>query len=152
MNMQLRNRVFIGGVIVTAVIALYAYNEATPETPAEVAAATARAQAATASKAAASNAAQREYYAAQGAIILQGMMRNPDSFKVTAVGDMKNGALCYEYRSQNGFGGMTAGRAAMVHNHVDVGAAAWKKSCGGKDGADITAGAISMIDLARSSR
>src|SRR3989344_3897958 len=46
------------------------------------------------------------------AVALKKAMRNPDSFKLESalIVDGTN-AICYEYRAQNGFGGMNFGRA-----------------------------------------
>lgn len=57
--------------------------------------------------------------AVTGAKALRGMMRDPDSFRLTSVHviaeDQKSsGAACYEYRSRNGFGGYTQGQAVLT--------------------------------------
>lgn len=49
-----------------------------------------------------------------GAQQLKKIMRNPDSFKLTSAFVVdKTNAVCYEYRSQNGFGGMSSGEAVL---------------------------------------
>jgi hypothetical protein len=57
---------------------------------------------------------------------------------------MPNGAVCYDYRSQNGFGGMNAGQAVLsptgqFKSDKSAGfTALWNKQCGGKTGEDKT--------------
>ena len=52
--------------------------------------------------------------------ILRNVMRNPDTFVLervfTPVGD-KTGGLCFDYRSQNGYGGMSHGVALFGKGH-----------------------------------
>jgi hypothetical protein len=76
-----------------------------------------------------------------GAVTLQRRMRNPESFKVSKVLEMSSGSVCYEYRAQNGFGGMNAGSAIVYQNHLldesvpgfgDV----WARECAGKLGVE----------------
>jgi hypothetical protein len=127
-------KVLIGGAFAIFVFAIAAsnINSATnPPTAAETAAAAAK-------SAARDTLAVRAYEAAQGAKILRAGMRNPDSFQLITVGDMRNGAICYEFRSQNGFGGMSAGHGSMVKNKVYSGEQHWRTDCGGKGGTDIT--------------
>ena len=47
---------------------------------------------------------------------------------------------------------MSAGRAALIHNKVNLDSASWKGSCGGKPGADITGKVLGMMDLARTGK
>ena len=47
------------------------------------------------------------------AMALRNAMRDPDSFKLTQVLDMPDGAVCYSYRARNGFGGMDQGEAVL---------------------------------------
>jgi hypothetical protein len=49
-----------------------------------------------------------------GAKQLRDSMRNPDSFKLSEALMMKDGAVCYEYRAQNGFGGMNLGQQCSL--------------------------------------
>jgi hypothetical protein len=130
-----------------------------PYSAAEIAASAAEARAEAASSAAdaakkaeGSKASLRAYSAAKGALIVQSEMRNPDSFQLIAVGDMVGGALCYEFRSQNGFGGMETGRASLVNKVVSVSEAKYKKECAGKAGADITAQVGGMMEFARTGK
>ena len=67
---------------------------------------------------------------------LKRSMRDPDSFKLTSVLLMdKTKAVCYEYRSRNGFGGMNAGRAVFSSagkfktNEMDGFSGLWNKNC-----------------------
>lgn len=92
--------------------------------------------------------------AAAGAVRLKKSMRNPESFKLESalVIDGSN-AVCYEYRSQNGFGGVNAGRAVIdpktdqfVTSEMDRFVALWNKACAGKSGRDVSA-AIKMFAL-----
>jgi hypothetical protein len=50
-----------------------------------------------------------------GAMVLRKAMRDPDSFKVTQVLDMPDGAVCYSYQAKNGFGGMDQGEAVFFN-------------------------------------
>jgi hypothetical protein len=50
-----------------------------------------------------------------GAMVLRKAMRDPDSFKVTQVLDMPDGAACYSYQAKNGFGGMDQGQAVLFN-------------------------------------
>jgi hypothetical protein len=58
--------------------------------------------------------------AVKDAKILRSEMRNPESFVIervfTPVGD-KTGGLCFDYRSQNGYGGMSQGTALFGKGH-----------------------------------
>lgn len=49
--------------------------------------------------------------AVAAAAVLRDSMRNPDSFRLAKAILMKDGAACFEYRAQNGFGGMNVGYA-----------------------------------------
>ena len=48
-----------------------------------------------------------------GAMALRKAMRDPDSFKMTQVLGMADGAVCYSYQAKNGFGGMDEGEAVL---------------------------------------
>jgi hypothetical protein len=50
-----------------------------------------------------------------GAMALRKAMRDPNSFKVTQVLDMPDGAVCYSYQAKNGFGGMDEGEAVLFN-------------------------------------
>jgi len=75
-----------------------------------------------------------------GAKQLQQSMRNPDSFKLTQVLIMEDGAVCYDYRSQNGFGGMNLGHAVLSPkgqfkaNESSGLTSLWNKECANKTG------------------
>ena len=57
----------------------------------------------------------RLQFAAGGALMLRKSMRNPDSFKLTSADIIDaTGTVCYEYRAQNGFGGMNVGQAVLT--------------------------------------
>jgi len=77
------------------------------------------------------------------ALALREEMRNPDSFVLESalvIGD--NEAVCYQYRGQNGFGGMSRGRAVLVgldvvktseRDGVEF-TRTWNKRCANKPG------------------
>jgi hypothetical protein len=70
-------------------------------------------------------------------------MRNPDSFKLEEVTIMKNGSACYEFRSQNGFGGMNRIRGVLYGDDIKTSemqgfSKKWNKECAGKEGDDAT--------------
>jgi len=58
--------------------------------------------------------------AVAGALTLKKSMRNPDSFKLASVYLSQNGTVCYEYRAQNGFGGMNFERAVLSKKEDDI--------------------------------
>ncbi len=80
-----------------------------------------------------------------GALTLKQSMRNPDSFKLSSVLVIKgSGAACYEYRAQNGFGGMNIGHAVLSSRGRDLRTnempgfrKLWKKECANKEGEEI---------------
>jgi hypothetical protein len=77
-----------------------------------------------------------------GAKQLRSSMRNPDSFKLSEAIVMNDGAVCYTYRAQNGFGGLNVGDAVLAPNgkfksndspgYVTL----WNKECANKTGTD----------------
>jgi hypothetical protein len=83
-------------------------------TPEQLAAET-KERAAAAAKEAEQEKRSEENYAraATGAKILKSSMRNPDSFKLSEVLVMSDGSVCYEYRAQNGFGGINVEHAVF---------------------------------------
>jgi hypothetical protein len=52
--------------------------------------------------------------AAHALRLLRAATRSPETFKVEHVYRMADGAFCYEFRGQNGFGGMTRGTAVSL--------------------------------------
>ena len=74
------------------------------------------------------------------------MMRNPESFKVERAVAQTDGAICYTYRAQNGFGGMDDDVAMSVDGYIMTSALGddftlkWGQRClnatGGKDVTD----------------
>jgi hypothetical protein len=82
--------------------------------------------------------------AVHGAKHLSDSMRNPDSFKLAEVLMMDNGAVCYTYRAQNGFGGMNVGSAVLSRtgqfrtNETSGFHTLWNKECANKTGKDKT--------------
>ena len=79
-----------------------------------------------------------------GAKHLRDSMRNPDSFKLAEVLMMDNGAVCYTYRAQNGFGGVNVGSAVLSRtgqfrtNETSGFRTLWNKECANKTGKDKT--------------
>ncbi len=76
-----------------------------------------------------------------GAMTLRKAMRNPDSFQLSQVLLMPDGSVCYDYRAQNGFGGMNreyavlraSGQLTANENGL------WNRECAHKTGEDGTA-------------
>jgi hypothetical protein len=87
---------------------------------------------------------QQFQFAVSGAKKLMDAMRNPDSFKLSSALFMDDGAICYEYRAQNGFGGMNVGRAVLTAkgiiktNEMEGGSKLWNRECANKSGYDNT--------------
>ncbi len=83
-------------------------------------------------------------FAVAGAKQLMGAMRNTDSFKLSNALLMGNGTVCYEYRAQNGFGGMHLGHAVLTEkgtirtNEMEGGTKLWNRECANKSGYDKT--------------
>lgn len=83
--------------------------------------------------------------AIEGAKLLKEAMRNPDSFTIKSALVMDSGAVCYEYRSQNGFGGMNREQAVLTPKdrillqETSGFYRAWEKFCHGKSGDDAEA-------------
>ena len=86
-----------------------------------------------------------------GAVMLRKAMRNPDSFKVSSAFVAEDASsVCYEYRSQNGFGGMNvahviATSSAFVGSSNPRFHALWKKNCSGKIGYEAAADVTSAL-------
>lgn len=83
--------------------------------------------------------------AVAGASMLKKSARNPDSFKVSSVTVMQDGTVCYEYRAQNGFGGMSVENATFDPSTLKIMVTGskgfvptWNKKCAGKTGQDFT--------------
>ena len=96
---------------------------------------------------------ERTKAAAAGAIVLRQSMRNPDSFKLARVLKFPNGAICYEYRAQNGLGGTDVERAVLPKSPAVVFTKAmgsafsdeWSRSCLGS-GTDVTDQVEAIVD------
>lgn len=92
--------------------------------------------------------------AAAGAVMLKKTMRDPDSFKLeSALVINGSGAVCYEYRAKNGFGGINPGQAVLSadgkkfkSDEMDGFVALWNKECTDKPGTQ-TATAINWLAL-----
>jgi hypothetical protein len=88
---------------------------------------------------------ERLEVAIAGAKRLKQAMRDPESLTLeTAMLIGKGDAVCYEYRSRNGFNGMNKGQAVLLPETGQFYAseqagfhAAWNKACGGKSGRDV---------------
>lgn len=82
--------------------------------------------------------------AAAGAKQLRESMRNPDSFKLVQALIMDDGAVCYEYRAANGFGGLNVAEAALSPggqfrtSDSERFESLWNKECRKKTGDDKT--------------
>lgn len=80
-------------------------------------------------------------------------MRDPDSFRLeSAVLVSETGAVCYQFRARNGYGGMNRGYAALnspggllTTNEMMTFRDAWRTSCKAKAGEDI-AGQLVALD------
>lgn len=93
--------------------------------------------------------AENERYnrALSGAGLLKRNMRNPDSFKIASAFIVKDtGDVCYEYRAQNGFGGMNVEKAILMNHgktfiteHSKSFSSSWNKCCAERNGEDVTA-------------
>ena len=79
-----------------------------------------------------------------GAITLKKGMRDPDSFKLeSALVINGSGAVCYDYRAKNGFGGTNVGHAVLSGDgkvfktsDMDGFTRLWNKECAGKNGTE----------------
>jgi len=96
---------------------------------------------------------QRWDAALGGAVALRREMRNPDSFKVTRAIERADGGVCYEYRAQNGFGGMNVERAIITpHRVIDESerdfSGLWNYACSGESGRDLAAKINAALKLA----
>jgi len=82
--------------------------------------------------------------ASSGAIILKKSMRDPDSFKLeSALVINGTGAVCYDYRAKNGFGGTNVGHAVLSADgkqfrtsEMDGFTKIWNKECANKSGTE----------------
>lgn len=84
-----------------------------------------------------------------GAASLRSAMRNPASFQLSSVLIMPDKTVCYQYRAQNGFGGMNIEYAVLTPNaaNLSTDAGLWNRKCARKKGEDITALAIQRMDM-----
>jgi hypothetical protein len=92
--------------------------------------------------------------AADGAKVLRRAMRNPDAFRLSEVLIMKDDAVCYTYRAQNGFGGMNEGRAVMAPDgrfeaseNSSKFRALWNRECARKTGLVWTTAVADAADI-----
>lgn len=80
-----------------------------------------------------------------GAIALKKAMRDPESFKLeSALVINGTGAVCYDYRARNGFGGVNVGHAVLSSdgkrfktNAEDGFTKLWNKECVNKTGKEV---------------
>jgi hypothetical protein len=91
--------------------------------------------------------------AANVAIELKRAMRDPDSFRLSSVLIIeKTNAVCYEYRSRNGFGGMNVGQAVLSPkgsfrtNEMDGFHTLWRSECSGKMGREVVDAVTFLLD------
>jgi hypothetical protein len=84
-----------------------------------------------------------------GAASLRNAMRNPDSFQLSSVLIMPDKSVCYQYRAQNGFGGLNVEYAVLTPkaSNLNTSASLWNRQCAHKQGEDITALASQRIDM-----
>jgi hypothetical protein len=87
--------------------------------------------------------------AAVGAASLKAAARNPDSLVLDKVLGMDDGTICYEYRAQNGFGGMNREVAALLPNakSLTTSSVVWNKHCAHKNGQDLKYNAENLMNL-----
>jgi hypothetical protein len=78
--------------------------------------------------------AEDQYRAVMGAESLRAAMRNPDSFKLKSAGLTSAGAVCYQYRAQNGFGGMNLEYAVLAPGatSINTNLSVWNRQCANK--------------------
>jgi hypothetical protein len=88
---------------------------------------------------------ERQFQLAVGAAKqLKNAVPNHDSFKLSNVLFMDDGAACFKYRAENGFGGTNLGRAVLSPkgiiktNEMDGGTQLWNRECANKSGYDKT--------------
>jgi len=91
--------------------------------------------------------------AANVAIELKRSMRDPDSFRLSSVLIIeKTNAVCYEYRSRNGFDGMNVGQAVLSPkgtfrtNEMDSFYTLWRSECSGKMGREEVDAVTFLLD------
>ena len=124
--------VFLGGIIIASLSSIFSSSSppSKPETPEQ-----------TAAKKKQDEAVQR---ATVGAIALKKTMRDPESFKLkSALVIDGTGAVCYDYRAKNGFGGMNVGHAVLSSDgksfktsEMDGFTKLWNKECANKSGTE----------------
>ena len=84
---------------------------------------------------------------------LKNAARNPDSFRLVHADYMDDGAVCYQYRAQNGFGGMGMGNAVFTpdaHLFNDDSSrfrARWHRYCAHRTGVDKADGINIALNL-----
>ncbi len=90
---------------------------------------------------------EMSFRASLGAASIYKAMRNPESLKLESVLGMKDGTICYEYRAQNGFGGMNREFAVLLPKaeRLTTSAGAWNSRCAHKTGSDLTFNAEQMM-------
>lgn len=83
-----------------------------------------------------------------GATALKKAMRDPESFKLESALQIEStGAVCYEYRSKNGFGGVNVGQAVLSADAKNFKTdeeggftPLWDKECANRSGTEVAAG------------
>ena len=84
-----------------------------------------------------------EQISAMGIVAIEGKMRNPQSFQLISAHLTSDNFGCYQYRAQNGFGGMNVERAiqvgqVFVYEQEKEFESIWASHCAGDQGEDIT--------------
>jgi hypothetical protein len=81
-----------------------------------------------------------------GASALKSLMRDPSSFRVETAIVMDDGAACYSYRANNGFGGVNVGSAVLppkvdtiLTDEMPGFEDLWNRHCAKKTGRDASA-------------
>lgn len=67
-----------------------------------------------------------------GQTAVQNTLRDPDSVQwIAKAVNLDNGALCYQFRAKNGFGGYAEDAVAIHKGKLHSSVAQWNKLCGG---------------------
>lgn len=131
--------IILGAIIISAFSSIFSSSKDTKSTAAAVPPPETPEQAATRKQKDA--AVQR---ATAGAVALKKAMRDPDGFKLeSALVIDGSGAVCYDYRAKNGFGGTNVGHAVFSGDgktfktsEMDGFTRLWNKECAGKSGTE----------------
>ena len=70
--------------------------------------------------------------------LLKQGMKNPDAFKLASAVMLKDGTICFEYRSTNSFNAIVPGTFALTPDKGSANEKDWHKYCAGKAGTNYT--------------